>query len=137
MNLIHELESEHLEIIRLVREIKTVGIRTMAGRNILSVAIEKLMTHLERENRLLYPEITRASDWDAETITLVQNFKTESATIMDFARSFLEKYTSGDSGFDFQTDFPILYASLMKRIEKEEQILYPVYLNRPAAKGSD
>ena len=122
--LIEELKREHRAIVGTINEVNRLGIGTKEGQNMLMSAKNSFIAHLKKEDEQIYPLLNRAAENDPELKTTLyfyaKNMDEISITVFDF----FEKYSYGDSGLEFSTDYGILYTTLSMRITKEEAVIY-------------
>jgi len=87
-------------------------------------AKNSFLAHLKKEDEQIYPLLNRAAENDPELKTTLdfyaKNMDEISITVFDF----FEKYSYGDSGLEFSTDYGIFYTTLSMRISKEEAVIY-------------
>jgi len=122
--LIEELKREHRVIVGTINEVNRLGIGTKEGQNMLMSAKNSFLAHLKKEDEQIYPLLNRAAENDPELKTTLdfyaKNMDEISITVFDF----FEKYSYGDSGLEFSTDYGIFYTTLSMRISKEEAVIY-------------
>ncbi len=125
--LIEEFEEEHRQIIDRLLESKRLGVHSMEGRNTLCRMQELLLTHLEKEDKNLYPALREHRERNPELRKMLDLFEEELTGITAFCSEFFEKYVTGGGGIDFFRDCDKLYKALENRIQKEEDLLFPYY----------
>jgi iron-sulfur cluster repair protein YtfE (RIC family) len=125
---INELKNEHAEIKNSLDKIHQIGHFTKETRVELMIVKDYLFRHLGKEDGEVYTKLKEASFKDEDLKNIFQYFEDESELISKFAFIFFDKYSSRDaSALGFQREFNLIYSTLMKRIEKEEEILFPEY----------
>lgn len=91
-----------------------------------------LQSHLLTENVRLYIYLDRCLASDATNSELVRGFRREMDDIAKVAMKFINKYTEigvdEDLAAHFAEDFATIGKVLGERINKEETVLYPLYL---------
>jgi hypothetical protein len=92
-----------------------------------------LRGHLLKENIKLYIYLQHALADDPENSALMQEFRTEMHGISKTVSKFLKHYSEEDWGeqrrAEFGTDLGAIGKVLVKRIETEESVLYPLYMS--------
>jgi iron-sulfur cluster repair protein YtfE (RIC family) len=125
---VNELKKEHAEIRESLNKIDQIGHFTKEARVELMFVKDYFLRHLEKEDGEVYPRLKEASLQDENLKNIFQYFEDEEKLISKFALIFFDKYSSRDAISDgFQREFNLIYSTLMKRIEKEEEILFPEY----------
>jgi hemerythrin superfamily protein len=123
-----ELKKEHAELRESLNKIDQIGHFTKETRVELMIVKDYFLRHLEKEDGEVYPRLKKASLQDEDLKNIFQHFEDEAKLISEFAFIFFDKYSSRDASSDgFQREFNLIYSTLMKRIEKEEEILFPEY----------
>ncbi len=122
--LIEELKREHRAIVGTINEVNRLGIGTREGQNMLMSAKNSFIAHLKKEDEQIYPLLNRAAENDPELKTTLDFYATNMDEISITVFDFFEKYSYGDSGLEFSTDYGILYTTLSMRITKEEAVIY-------------
>ncbi len=127
-NYINELKKEHVEIKKALDRIDDIGHFTKAVRVELMIIREHFLVHLTKEDSDIYPKLQKASLEDEELKNMFQFFQEEAELISKFVRIFIDRYSSRNASADgFQREFNMIYSVLLKRIENEEEILFPEY----------
>lgn len=132
--LISELTADHKALLALYGEIKEAfdqaDYPTVAEK--LNTFRSDLQAHLLTENVRLYIYLNRSLGDDETNSELIQGFRREMNEIAKVAMNFLRKYEAigvdKDLAKAFAKDFAIIGKVLVERIEKEEQVLYPLYM---------
>ncbi len=122
--LIEELKREHRAIVGTINEVNRLGIGTKEGQNMLMSAKNSFIAHLKKEDEHIYPLLNRAAENDPELKTTLDFYATNMDEISRAVFDFFEKYSYGDSGLEFSTDYGTLYTTLSMRITKEEAVIY-------------
>ena len=122
--LIEELKSEHRTIAETINAINRLGIGTKAGQDMLMAAKSSFLTHIKKEDEQMYPLLHRAAEHDPELKRTLEIYATDMSQISKAVLEFFEKYSYGDSGFEFSKDYGTLYTTLSLRIAKEEAVIY-------------
>lgn len=121
-DLVNTLKNEHRAIQDLLQEARQAGITTTEGRTKLKKAKALLLSHLEKEDRQLYPVLMNSGD-----AALAGSFADEMRAISGQVVAFFEKYENGGDDFQFAVDFGKVLGLLNNRIRREEASLYRHY----------
>lgn len=134
MNLIFQLKQEHLSIMRSLEFIKfeiTNGKSRNSGLiNELREFKNTLVTHLELEDKLLYPALSNSKN--KKSRELGKKFSEEMLGISQITFAFFGKYMSETisdllQNSEFKKEFEIISQAITKRVIAEENILFPLY----------
>jgi len=125
--LIQDLKNEHVIIISAFNEVTKLGINTKDGQTKLLNVKDSLISHLQKEDKLFYPPLWKASTTNKSLKITLEEYAQEMEQISEIAFEFFEKYSRGGSGLEFAREFGKLYGILGKRINKEESVLYKFY----------
>ncbi|MFN3397146.1 MAG: hemerythrin domain-containing protein [Sulfurimicrobium sp.] len=95
-----------------------------------------LRGHLLKENIRFYVYLQHSLEGDDENAAIMHEFRNEMQHIGKAVADFLHKYTAADEGWiwddamwqSFQHEVGVIGKVLTKRIQTEENILYPLYL---------
>lgn len=121
-DLVNTLKNEHRAIHGLLEETRRAGITAAEGRTRLRKAKALLLSHLEKEDRQLYPVLVNSGD-AALPATLADDMRSISRQVV----AFFDKYESGGDDFQFAVDFGKVLGLLKDRIRQEEASLYRHY----------
>ena len=122
--LIEELKREHSELVAILNEVKGLDILSKEGQTKLLSAKERFLSHLNKEDRQLYPVLIKeANDNELLEGTLVL-LAIDMSDVSRVVQEFFDKYYGGVIDEDFQKEFEIFFAVISKRIMDEEDILY-------------
>lgn len=133
-DLVPQLKADHQSLIGLYLEIKTAfesGNYEEVSKK-LGHFRSGLQAHLLTENVRLYIYLSHSLANDEINSELIHEFRREMDGIARVAVNFLKKYDA--IGVDkelanaFAKDFATIGQVLTERIEKEERVLYPLYL---------
>lgn len=132
--LIQQLKADHRKLLDIYGGIKPAfdaGDYALVSQR-LDEFRRGLHGHLLTENVRMYVYLNRHLAGDESNSNLIHGFRREMDGIGKVVMSFLKKYeTIGvDIGLAdaFAKDFASIGAVLVERIEKEEQVLYPLYM---------
>ncbi len=119
---------EHVEIKKALDRIDSIGHFSEEVRVELLIIKDHFLVHLKKEDLDIYPKLQKASMDDEELKNILQFFEDEAELISKFVHIFLDKYSVRNvSSVGFQREFDMIYSVLIKRIEHEEEILFPEY----------
>lgn len=126
MDLIATFKAQHQELNRAVAHIQRALER--ADRAMLSTEVSqlgrKLSSHLQLEDRALYPVLLRGPH-----SRTARHFAIDVARLKAEAALFFELHRPGEIDLEaFEPDFVSLSSVLGSRIFSEEQALYPLYV---------
>jgi len=133
-SLIAGLKGDHQTLLSLYRETKSAfdAKRYKAVSEKLDKFRSALQAHLLTENIRLYIYLSHMFKTDETNFELIRGFRREMDDIAKTALNFLRKYEA--IGVDpelapsFEKDFDIIGQVLGTRIQKEESVLYPLYV---------
>jgi len=125
--LIQDLKNEHKTIISSLNEVTKLGIEINAGQQKLIEVKDSLITHLKKEDELLYPPLWDAAKANINLKNTLEECAQEMKIISKITIEFFEKYSDGGAGLEFVREYGKLYGILGKRINKEESSLYKFY----------
>lgn len=133
-DLVDNLKQDHQTLLGLYGEIQNAF--DNKDYTAVSAMLEKfksgLQGHLLTENVRLYIYLDRSLASDPVNSDLIRGFRREMDDIAKVAMKFLNKYST--IGVDehlaehFANDFATIGAVLGERIQKEESVLYPLYM---------
>lgn len=133
-DLIAQLKGDHQDLLNIYGEIKTAF-----NNNDYVTVSEKLnqfrtglQGHLLSENVRLYIYLDHCLAGDETNSELIRDFRREMGDIGKTVMNFLKKYEAigvdQDLAPSFARDFETLGKVLGERIQREEKVLYPLYL---------
>ena len=127
--LINELKQEHNEIAEMFKTVMKSGATSKKGLDIVKESKIKLLDHLEKEDKFLYPPLFKRAEKDAILRNTLKSYGTEMEVVTKAALQFYEKYSNieGINRNEFITDMSALNISLKSRVMKEEVSLYRAY----------
>ena len=136
-DVVDQLTKQHGEILQLVQELDSIldGAgnidKAVRIKGLLDKLIEILDTHLKIEDKLLYPILIKSTNHKVKTTAAV--FSEEMGSIAKELGLYLGKWTTsisianGSEGFMKETKE--LISVLLKRIEREDNELFPLLLS--------
>lgn len=125
--LVDELKNDHSVLSETLKKIKSLGISSADGQEMLLAAKSGLLTHLKKEDEQLYPVLYNAAKSDANLKQTLDFFAKDMDVISKTAFGFFDKYSEGGSGLEFAEDCGQLFATFSQRLRKEEDIIYAEY----------
>jgi len=127
--LINDLKQEHNEIAELFKTIVKSGATSKKGLDLVIQSKVKLMEHLEKEDKYLYPPLFEKAQKDVILKNTLKNFGKELEIVTKSAHKFYSKYSNMNdiNKREFIEDMSALNISLKSRIMKEEYSLYRAY----------
>lgn len=125
--LIEELKTDHSALVSMLNKVKELGISSVNGQKILVQSKETLLTHLNKEDRDLYPVLRKAAENDKNLRGVIDLFAKDMEIVSKAALDFFNKYSVGRTGIEFAIDYGRFLGDLKIRMKKEEVILYPEY----------
>lgn len=123
--LVAQLKQEHEALKAKVTEITLQGIMTPEGFFELQQLMDLLRTHIQHEDRDMYPLLERAAMQDDELRTLLARFRAEIKEVTDESVRFFALYVTPSRSLDYAHDVARIFSMLTNRIITEETLLYP------------
>lgn len=131
--LVAKLQSDHRELLQSYGHLAAAaeGRKFASLPGLISVLQTQLQDHLLTEKVKLYVFLAHQFTDDDLTVGIVRDFQKEMDVIARRALDFMRRYRStpvGDADIaDFQRDLAAIGTALVKRIQREEEVLYPLY----------
>ncbi len=125
--LVDELVADHKVMAEIMNKVKTLGIGSQEGQKLLLSAKTRLLDHLKKEDRELYPVLNAAAENDAYLKSTLDIFAKDMDEITNNWMAFFKKYAAGGSGIEFGKEFGKLSGQYSQRVGKEERVLYTKY----------
>jgi len=134
MDLIQQLKEDHVKIIHLfegvnagITDEKTEAQELMGDLRNLK---ETLITHLDLEDKMLYPKLVGSNQKEAGEAG--EKFSGEMVKITNTVLAFFGKYilveaTELKNNAEFEKELSGIIEVVVKRVETEENILFPAY----------
>ena len=126
MGLINQLKSEHEAILTLLKDAQTLGLTTAEGGAKLKKAKHIIISHLEKEERDLYPRLKQNE-------RLASHFRDEMSELSKVVIKFFSDWEAGMDGMELAKQTGGIVGALRARILREETQLYPAYESENAA----
>jgi len=133
-DLVPELLNDHQILLKRFGEIAEAERRGEFHRlpGLLEEFGSLLRGHLLKENVKLYIYLQHALANDPDNAALIQGFRTEmhgiSRTVTKFLKHYGQKEWDGQRREQFGADLDKIGEVLVRRIQTEEEVLYPLYL---------
>ena len=134
IGLILQLKQEHIDIERMFNEIQEdFSDRLIKADDLmrdLRMLKDILVTHLDLENKMLYPFFSKCDD--ASVKKLGSLFSEEMLAIFGVSMDFFERHKNESvkylfENFKFKNELSLIAQVVIKRINLEEGALFPVY----------
>lgn len=122
--LIATLTNQHKDLLEGFSEIKKLGVCSKEGQRKLLSLKDALVTHLNKEDRELYPILKRAAESDSDLKRMLDSYLIEMNQITKDVVQFFKKYSHGGEGLEFAKDYGRLVGILTRRTRKEELTIY-------------
>ncbi len=119
-----ELRHENYLILQTLKQAKQLTMRTLRGRRVLFDKRNDLITHLKREDEKIHAALQGAMQTNPDLEQTLAMFKNDIENTTDSVIDFFKKYDTDDADKELSDDFDKLFATISKRIEKEENIFY-------------
>ncbi len=131
--LIEELKREHSELVAILNAVKGLDILSKEGQTKLLSAKERFFTHLNKEDRQLYPVLIKEAKHNKMLDVTLYLLAIDMMDISRVVKEFFDKYYGGVIDEDFPREFERFFATISKRIKDEECILFDEYdkINQP------
>jgi hypothetical protein len=136
--LVEQLKSDHVALKRALKQAADYRLPAIDRVAILNQAKTALLSHLEKENRELYPELRAVAETDPSLRSTLETFAKDMEDVATQALEFFGKYhdaalvaeqfkNSVRYSIEFGGDLERLVILLGLRIGREERTLYPEY----------
>jgi hemerythrin-like domain-containing protein len=129
-DLVNTLCNEHRAIRNLLQDAQRAGIASACGRDRLNRARALLLSHLDKEDRHLYPVLEYSG-----TYGFADAFAGEMRSVSERVYAFFDAYERSDDVARLGADFTDMVVLLNDRIQREEACLYPFYERVVSASG--
>jgi iron-sulfur cluster repair protein YtfE (RIC family) len=123
-NIIKELISEHVCILKHVEILKNSKDSPEIIRNSYFQLKELLITHLKKEDEELYPLLKKIAKDDPNRSRLLAKYINEIITISGEILNFFSLYKEPESGINFIADLGTVIGKLSVRISFENNIFF-------------
>lgn len=130
---ITRLQEEHAELAAAVAGIRDSGHAHAASWLVLGRIRGRMLSHLMKEDRYLYPALLACASRHPVLREVVHRYQQDLDTVAGAAFAFFRKHDEHRELPDFATDLEHLCGRITERIRKEETLLYPTYAKLVAA----
>ena len=124
---INSLREEHTVIKESLKKISSMDLSSKEARVRLADIRELFVKHLQKEDNELYPRLKELSLSDEHLMSILQYMEDEIKLITQFVLIFFDKYSKKTNPVGFDREFSLICSTLIKRIEKEEEVFFPEY----------
>ena len=124
---IDSLRKEHDAIKESLMKISSMDLSSKEARNDLLKIQEVFTRHLQKEDDEMYPRLKEASSSDEQLMSILRYMEDEIKLISQFVFIFFDKYSKRADTVGFDREFSLICSTLIKRIEKEEEVFFPEY----------
>ena len=125
--LIDELKKEHSEILAVLSELMGKGITLDDMENNLLLAKDLILNHLQKEDKTIYPILKEAAKNNDELQAKLERFEKDRKKVTQFSLKLFHKYLQKEEKIYKALDIEKLIIIIRKRIEFEENDLFPEY----------
>ena len=126
--LINNLKNEHQEILNIFEELLKIGMFSDKGIELLMSSKTKLLSHIEKEDRELYPVLYDRAKTDLLLKSTLDSFGAEMKDVTKIVLDFYDKYSlESTKKSSFIMDVSKIVISLRNRILREEIVIYKAY----------
>lgn len=126
--LVKELNGDHRAILSTVARIADIGELTPETRTLLAETKERLVIHLDKEEREFYPAMRKLAESSPSIESKLKIMNREMESIAAAAMRFLDEYIEGGTRANFGRDFAAFRRAISERIQREEFALYSHFL---------
>jgi len=127
-NLIKALKIEHSVIIDNLEEIKRLGVHSRKGLDLLFSIQINILSHLEKEDKELYPVLKDAVKSERKANDTSNLFDENIGAVSNTVIHFFENYaTKAKNQLVMETEW--LIEALTWRIQREENLIFTMYEN--------
>jgi len=137
MTLIRELTQEHARILNSLMAMDELGIGTQEGLTALRRARQELISHMNKEEMLIYEPLRTKSASNQALRRTVQIFTQDIPSLTREVLGFFEKYEAGEADSAYADNYSAMIAQLKTRIRREETILFKEYQSTMAFTDTD
>ena len=124
---IDSLREEHTAIKESLIKISAMDLSSKEARLQLLIIKEVFINHLQKEDDEMYPRLKAASSSDEQLMSILKYMEDEIKLISQFVFIFFDKFSKKATPAGFDREFSLICSTLIKRIEKEEEVFFPEY----------
>ncbi len=125
--LIDDLKKEHAEMKESLRELSRMDLSSKAAKKRLMQVRETFIEHIHKEDREIYPRLKQESAGDGQLLSVLTYLEEEIELISKFVFIFFDKFSKKQSFPGLEREFHLICSTLIKRIEKEEELFFPEF----------
>ena len=122
-----ELKRDHSVILGILDRVMEFSLSFDERRDELNVIKNKLLEHLEKEDKELYPVLWKVAESDERIKSRLNVFARDMDKISEELFGFMTKHSSSANDEDFLADLGYVVSILKARIMKEENFLLREY----------
>jgi len=129
-NLIKTFKQDHQNILTTLEKIKNIGTDYPSMSSALKEIKEAFLAHMSLEDAEFYVNLRRKVQLSQDLIRTLDFLIKNLEDLKISSLIFFEKYTSQEADFmekEFASDFHNFYEKIRKRIELEENQLFPLF----------
>ena len=126
-DILDQLKEEHDRLIEAFKEIRDMGSLTQEAQARLFRARDLLLSHIEREDKELYPALRQVAERDAEVKALLDQLEGEMGDVSKAVSLFFTTHRLEGGPVMFKGSVASLCTTVLDRIQKEERLLLPAY----------
>jgi hypothetical protein len=125
--LTEELRADHARIFRVLREVLDERVNSAAGHRKLMEARDLIVSHLEREDRELYPLLAEAAAKDPALKKDLDDHLKDILEVSATIRGFFTDHPDTCTDIGCIKDFGTLYMMFKERKDREDRVLFSAY----------
>ena len=125
--LVEELKHEHETLVGLLEGLKDAEVESEETQQVIASIKTALLAHLKKEDDEFYPTLRKAAKKNKELTNILSIFAQDMDKTEQVALQFLDKYSRGGDQLDFYRDLDEFTVAIMRRINREENVLYIKY----------
>ena len=126
-DIVKQLKSEHAHIVNAFKEIRDMGSLSKAALIRLLKARDLLISHIEREDKELYPALRKVAEQDPKVKATLDKLEREMVIVSRVVSQFFNTCKKEGHSLALEGSVPLLCTTVLNRIEKEERLLLPLY----------
>ncbi len=107
-------------------KIRDIGSLSPEARDHLFLARDLLVSHIEKEDKLLYPALRKVIKQDLKSKAFLDNLEQEMIAVSSTVETFFDTYQKENTSLISANAIPALCSTVLDRIQKEEHLLFPL-----------
>ena len=123
-DLIAQLKKEHEYVLEKFTKVNELGLGTDGGYAEAWGAKDALFSHLQKEDKLLYPYLRRAAEENDELRSMLVIFSDEMEAVAILADKFYSRYTVKTDLPSITDKFKVVYEQIKLRVKHEEEFIF-------------